>query len=117
MNDPVLIVNGEKARLRLTLGALARIEESLGAGGFSAMRARLSALSVGDLMLILHALLEGGGTRMSLEALRAADIDVGEAARAVAEAFRVLNPEGDGPPGKPAADSPGAGGSPPESSP
>ncbi|GAB4525483.1 MAG: hypothetical protein Kow00133_14080 [Amphiplicatus sp.] len=117
MSDPVLTINGERAHLRLTLGALARIEEGLGAGDFAAMRARLSALRVADLLLILHALLEGGGTKISMEALKAADIDVGAAARAVAAAFRALDPGADDPPGKPAAGSPGGGGSPRESSP
>lgn len=117
MSDPVLIINGEEARLRLTLGALARIEQELGGGDFATARARLSALSVADLLFILHALLEGGGAKTSMEALKAADIDVGEAARAVAAAFRALDPGADETPGKPKAGSPGGGGSPRESSP
>ncbi len=97
-NDVRIRIDGEERPLRLTLGALADIEDALG-GDFEALKERLKRPRVGDVLLILHALLAGGGTTLSLEALRASKVDIAEAARAIGEAFAAL--EGDAPPGKP----------------
>ena len=88
-DEAELAVNGERLRLRLTLGALAEIEDRFG-GDFDALRARLEHPRVLDLLLILHALLAGGGASLTLEALKAADIDFAAAAAAIAKAFRCL---------------------------
>lgn len=93
--DAALSVNGEMKTLRLTLGALAALEETLGGGDFSTLQKKLAAPRVADLLMVLQALLQGGGARYSLDALKESDIDLGEAARAVAAAFRALGPDGE----------------------
>ncbi|MCB2099059.1 MAG: gene transfer agent family protein [Parvularculaceae bacterium] len=91
--DAELRINGETMTLRLTLGALAALEETLGGGDFTALQKKLEAPRVSDLLLILQALIQGGGRLVSIDALKASDIDLGEAARAIAEAFRALATE------------------------
>ncbi|MFQ5563876.1 MAG: gene transfer agent family protein [Parvularculaceae bacterium] len=116
--DAQIKINGETRPLRLTLGALADIEAAFG-GDFEALKARLESPRVGDLLVILHALLKGGGAALTIEALKAADIDFAEAGAAIARAFAAFSAEQETPPGKPQGEkvaSPGATGSPPESS-
>ncbi len=96
--DVRLRINGEDRTLRLTLGALADIEERLGGGDLAALQARLKNPRVSDIALILHALIAGGGAALTLEALKASDVDPGEAARAIAKAFESLG--GEDAPGK-----------------
>jgi len=109
--DARITINGEQKTLRLTLGALADIEDALGGGDFEALKARLKRPRISDLILILHALLGGGGTPLAIEALKASDIDLPEAARAIAKAFESLNTEAPGmsAPGKPRAPAPASG--------
>lgn len=87
--DIPIVINGEEKTLRLTLGALADIEAAFG-GDAEAMKARLQRPRVSDIILILHALLGGGGAAMTLEALKASDINLTDAAKAVAKAFESL---------------------------
>lgn len=86
-----VVIDGRPRRLRLTLGALSRLEAALGAGDFQALSARLAAPRAGDLVEILAALVDEPG--LDAEALARADVDPAEAARAVAAAFGAL---GDG---------------------
>ena len=88
--DVRLTINGEEKTLRLTLGALADIEDRLGGGDLTALQARLKNPRVADIILVLHALLAGGGATLTLEALKASDLDLGEATRAIARAFESL---------------------------
>lgn len=88
--DVRLTINGEEKTLRLTLGALADIEDRLGGGDLTALQARLKNPRVADIILVLHALLVGGGAALTLEALKASDLDLGEATRAIARAFESL---------------------------
>ncbi len=88
--DADIVINGERCVLRLTLGALASLEETLGQGDFEALQKRLSTPRLADLLIILQALLAGGGVRLSLEALKASDVDLAAASRAVARAFAAL---------------------------
>ncbi len=102
MTNPVsIMINGETHPLRLTLGALAEIEEALG-GDMESLKSRLANPRIGDLLLILNALLRGGGVSLSLEALKAADVDLAAATVAIAEAFRALEAPGK-PPAPPAS--------------
>lgn len=94
--DADLVIDGEARTLRLTLGALAALEETLGGGDFATLQQRLQNPRVADLLVILKALLEGGGRKVSIEALKASDLDLADAARAIARAFRALGAEGDG---------------------
>ncbi len=89
--DASIVINGEKKTLRLTLGALAALEEGLGQGDFSTLQRRLETPRIADLLMILQALLQGGGFQTTLDALKASDVDLAGAARAIAEAFRSLS--------------------------
>ena len=78
---------GVERRLCLTLGALAEIETALGLDGLGALAERMRALSARDLLIVLAALLRGGGEREMADGLERAAVDPGEAAEAVAKAF------------------------------
>ncbi|MEO1015285.1 MAG: GTA-gp10 family protein [Pseudomonadota bacterium] len=96
-------IDGAPRALRLTLGALAEMEAAFGGEGFEGLAARLKAPSAGDLIIILEALLRGGGAPLSREALAASDLDLASAAAAIAAAFDGLGGKSaDGPeaPGK-----------------
>ena len=84
-----LIVSGQARRVCLTLGALAEIEAALGCRTMPELEARMRGLSAGDLMIVVAALLRGGGEAETAAQIEAADVSPGEAARAVAEAFRL----------------------------
>ena len=78
---------GAERRLCLTLGALAEIETGLGVAGMAALAERMRSLSARDLMVVLAALLRGGGEVALAEGLASAPVDPREAAEAVAKAF------------------------------
>ncbi len=88
-----IVIDGAPRPLRLTLGALAEIEAAFGGQGFDAIVARLKAPGAGDILIILEALLRGGGAGLSREALMASDIDLATAAQAIAAAFGGLAPD------------------------
>lgn len=81
---------GSERRLCLTLGALAEIETALGCDGLGGLAGRMRALSAGDLMAVLAALLRGGGETVLAETLPQAAVDPREAATAVAKAFEAV---------------------------
>ena len=81
------VLAGAERRLCLTLGALAEIETGLGVAGMAALAERMRALSARDLMVVLAALLRGGGEHELAEDLSAARVDARAAAEAVAAAF------------------------------
>jgi hypothetical protein len=83
--DVRLMLDGRERVLRLTFGALAEIETELGVADLAELGARLRRLSARDLQLVVGALLRGAGDDAEIEAAR---VDLGEASRAVAEAFR-----------------------------
>lgn len=87
----LLDIDGAPRTLRLTLGAIAEIEDRLctsGDGvGLDGLAARLARPRASDLIVILDALLAGGGTRLGVAALAAANIDLAAAARAIGAAF------------------------------
>lgn len=82
-----VVLAGEARRLCLTLGALAEIETGLQVSGLAGLAERMRALSAGDLLVVLAALLRGGGERELAEGLADAVVDPREAAEAVARAF------------------------------
>lgn len=87
--ETAVVVDGAPRRLCLTLGALAEIEAAFGCARISELQARLRAASAADLIVVLAALLRGGGEAEAAARVAAAGIAPGEAARAVAEAFRL----------------------------
>tara|TARA_R110002124_G_scaffold208798_2_gene375145 strand:+ start:148 stop:444 length:297 start_codon:yes stop_codon:yes gene_type:complete len=78
---------GAERRLCLTLGALAEIESGLGVSGVAALGARMRVLSAVDLMIVLAALLRGGGEAGLADELGRSAVDPRAAAEAVARAF------------------------------
>lgn len=84
-----LLISGVARRLCLTLGALAEIEAAFGCTRISELEARMRTLSAADLLVVLAALLRGGGEGELVTRLSEQDVAPGAAARAVAEAFRL----------------------------
>lgn len=86
--EVTLIVNGERCVLKLTLGALAELEESLGAESLIALVERFEGgrFAMRDVLALLMSGLRGGGWVGSAEGLRNAEIAGGavEAARVAA---------------------------------
>lgn len=84
-----LIVDGQHHRMKLTLGALAELEEDLAEPSLMALVQRFEngGFSTRDLLALLCAGLRGGGAQMDPDVLAAADIDGGpmRAAQAAAE--------------------------------
>lgn len=93
-----LVLNGERHAAKLTLGALAELEEWLGAASLSQMVARFEGdgLKSSDVLALVCAGLRGGGWRGQMEDLMDAEIEGGilEAARIAARllvlAFRPI---------------------------
>lgn len=82
-----LQAGGKSYRLRLTLGALAEIEDGLGLNDLSEIETRLKNLRAADMAIVLAALLRGGGHDLSpVEALRLS-ADLGAVVKAITEAF------------------------------
>jgi len=80
-------VGGTPRRLCLTLGALAELETAFGLEGWEALSERLRILSAKDMLLVLAALLRGGGEDQAAVELPTLAVDFREAALAVAAAF------------------------------
>lgn len=85
--EVLLVINGEARKLCVTLGALAELEASFDVGSLAELAERLANLTASDLLIVLSALLAGGGQSIATVELAAAHIDPKEAARAVADAF------------------------------
>lgn len=84
-----IVIDGAERRLCLTLGALAELEAAFGCVRMSDLVARMRALSAADLVVVLAALLRGGGEVEAAAGLANADVSPGVAGAAVAEAFRL----------------------------
>ncbi len=82
-----LMIGGAERRLCLTLGALAEIETAFGCTELSELNLRMRALSARDLLVVVSALLRGGGEAELAGEVAEADLAPGVAAKAVAEAF------------------------------
>lgn len=83
--DVALVINGERRVARLTLGALAELEASLGASSLLGLIERLESgqCSTRDVLAVIVAGLRGGGWPGTEADLLSAEIDGGaiEAAR------------------------------------
>jgi hypothetical protein len=87
--EVALVLNGERAVMRLTLGALAELEATLGEDMLVALVERFEggSFSSRDVMALVVAGLRGGGWRGRAEDLLSAEVEGGPmaAARAAAE--------------------------------
>ena len=83
--EVALVLDGERYALKLTLGALAELEEALGADTLVALVERFESgrFRTRDVMALLLAGMHGGGHPVRADALLSAEIDGGaiEAAR------------------------------------
>lgn len=84
-----LLIGSVERRLCLTLGALAEIETAFGCSELAELNLRMRALSARDLVIVVAALLRGGGEADLAGDIAEADLAPGAAAKAVAEAFRL----------------------------
>lgn len=87
--EVMLRIDGQPHRLCVTLGALAELEAAFDVVSLEALGERLAQLSPADLVTVVSALVTGGGEPLNPSHIAAAEIDPREAARAVAEAFRL----------------------------
>lgn len=86
--DLTLEIAGKPQRLRLTLGALAEIEEALEADGLLDLTARLAKPKLSDFLVILSIMSGAAGHPVAVETLKRSDINLGEAIRVVTTAFQ-----------------------------
>ncbi|MGJ8546799.1 MAG: gene transfer agent family protein [Sulfitobacter sp.] len=86
--EVALVINEQRYAARLSLGALAELEEALGAGSLMALVARFEggAFTSRDVLAVLAAGLRGGGSDLSAAALADARIEGGPMAAAKAAA-------------------------------
>ncbi|MBL4617066.1 MAG: gene transfer agent family protein [Robiginitomaculum sp.] len=82
-----LLINGKVHILCLTLGALAEIEAGLDLGDSSQLSERLKKITAKDVLVLLAALLAGGGNPVSIQQLRISPLDPEVVAKAIADAF------------------------------
>lgn len=99
--EVALVLDGERRVLKLTLGALAELEEALGAESLVALveRFETGGFRARDVMALLLAGLHGGGHPLPASALLSAEIEGGavEAARVAGLLLaRAFNPAGAG---------------------
>jgi hypothetical protein len=95
--EVALVIDGERRVAKLTLGALAELEERLGAESLADLVARFEgeSLRARDVLMLVAAGLRGGGWRGEPADLLTAEIEGGPleaarvAARLLAVAFRV----------------------------
>ena len=92
-----LTLEGQSFPLCLTLGALAEIEVGLKLEKLSDIDARLKQPSVEDLIIILCALIRGGGADMTDAKLRQMRVNFSDVASAISDTFSAagLGPKGD----------------------
>ncbi len=76
-NTSKISINGQEYKLRLSLGAMADIEEEFNLESISDLGEIFSnKVKIGDLLKLLKALLCGGGNPVEMEFLKSSDIDI-----------------------------------------
>src|SRR6185295_12926803 len=85
--DVELLAGGRAYTMRLTLGALAEIEDGLGLADLSEIETRLQKLRAADLAIVAAALLRGGGHDISPADVLRLQADMGALVQAVMRAF------------------------------
>ena len=90
--EVALAVDGVERRCKLTLGALAELEDALGAGSLVDLIRRFEGGAVGsnDVLAVLHAGLRGGGWAVTRADLLSADIAGGPVAAAKVAALLLV---------------------------
>lgn len=87
--DADFIAGNARYTMRLTLGALAEIEDGLGVSSLADLGARLKHLGTADIALVAAALLRGGGADLAPADVLKLDADLGALIAAIGRAFDV----------------------------
>ncbi|MEM9707083.1 MAG: GTA-gp10 family protein [Pseudomonadota bacterium] len=87
MIDPLIEIDGEKYPLRVSLGALAALEDRLGEGNLETLERRLFAPTAADILEILRVLSAGAGRPIPETTLQTGRLSVAMAAEAISRAF------------------------------
>jgi hypothetical protein len=82
------LAGAERFVMRLTLGALAEIENGLGIKSLGEIGDRLKTLGTGDLALVASALLRGAGFALSPADVLKLETDLGTLIRAITDCFQ-----------------------------
>jgi Phage tail tube protein, GTA-gp10 len=85
--DSELVAGNNRYTMRLTLGALAEIEDALGLSSLGDIAMRLKSLATSDIAAVASALLRGGGHNISAADVLKFECDLGSIVRAIAGAF------------------------------
>src|SRR5690242_14569501 len=85
--DSELVAGNQHYSMRLTLGALAEIEDALGLSSLGDIATRLKTLATSDIAAVASALLRGGGHNVSAADVLEFDCDLAYIVRAIAAAF------------------------------
>jgi hypothetical protein len=96
--DAELCAGGRIYTLRLTLGALAEIEDGLGLNDLSEIEERLKKLRAADLAIVAAALMRGGGHDICVADALRLPVDLPALLRAVTQAFACPPGEGEAEP-------------------
>ncbi|MGV6800757.1 MAG: gene transfer agent family protein [bacterium] len=86
--DVSLDIDGQTLNLRLTLGALAEIEEALRVDDLTSLVQRLSNPSTNDILVIVSILARAGGTPLPLDLLRNKKINLKQVLSAITASFK-----------------------------
>lgn len=86
--EVLLEIDGRPRKLCVTLGALAELEAAFDVASLGELGERLAQLTAADLLIVLSALIAGGGELLSPAELAVSQIEPRAAAEAVAEAFK-----------------------------
>lgn len=88
--EQTLTIDGEAVPVRLTLGALAEIEELLGAETLSDLATMLASPSVRQILAILPVLVSAGGDTKAAARVGEGTVHLGEALKLITVLFREL---------------------------
>jgi hypothetical protein len=94
--DAEFVAGSSRYAMRLTLGALAEIEDALGATSLADLAERLKHLGAGDIALVASALMRGAGAEISAAEVLKLDADLGALIAAIGQAFDAAGLSGTG---------------------
>jgi tail tube GTA-gp10-like protein len=94
--DVEFIAGNTRHAMRLTLGALAEIEDALGADSLADLAERLKRLGTGDIAAVASALMRGAGAEISAAEVLKLDTDLGHLIAAIGQAFDAAGLSGTG---------------------
>lgn len=86
-----IVIGGKRHKLCLTLGALAEIEDGLGLKHWGEIEERLTKPRVADILVVLSALLDGGGNPVSVDDLKHEQIPIRDLTVSISQAFAAGN--------------------------